>query len=101
MNISKIQDREFYEQKKYEYKPRKRDFYRSNSTDSIDFGQVNQKKRRPEKFMDNPREKMIKAHREKSTSKYEKKSRFCDSEDYDREYERRIERSKKPYYDID
>ena len=51
--------------------------------------------------MDNPREKMIKAHREKSTSKYEKKSRFCDSEDYDREYERRIERSKKPYYDID
>jgi hypothetical protein len=56
LNISEIQDKEFYEQKKYEYNPRKRNFHKSASRDhSIDFTPGMYKKRKPEEFFEDPR----------------------------------------------
>jgi hypothetical protein len=100
LDISEVYDRDFYQQKKYEYNPRKRDLCISRPREnSIDFSPVSGQKKRPEVFVENSRDKIIKEYRKKSIPRQYKKDRFHDSADYDRGHGRRIERPKHLQYD--
>ena len=100
LDISEVHDRDFYQQKKYEYNPRKRNLCISSPREnSIEFSPVSGQKKRVEVFLENSRDKIIKEYREKSIPRQDKEGRFYDSADYDRGYERKIERPKHSRYD--